>query len=69
MASIDKDQGSMDDADESIGISCTLDMFKEYDEIMAMISSVSDDSQKAKKSEKRFEDFKTIIDQYQVCES
>ena len=49
-----------------LGISCTLDMFKEAEEVSSIIDNIPETIKSEVKTEKSFEDLKTILDQYQV---
>ncbi|KAK7066938.1 hypothetical protein SK128_026750 [Halocaridina rubra] len=48
-----------------MGIYCTLDMFREHEEVMQMITSIPKAVQTDLGAEKAFEDLKTILDTYQ----
>ncbi|XP_071539059.1 tubulin-specific chaperone D isoform X2 [Panulirus ornatus] len=52
-------------ADDDVGISCTLDMFREHEEVHQMLGSIEKAVQSQSTAEKAFEDFKTILDCYQ----
>lgn len=49
-----------------IGVSCTLDLFKEYKEIREMILDIPNISKSIPLTEKSYEKFEAILRQYQV---
>ena len=57
---------SEDEDDSNVGISSTLDMFQEYNEVSTMIKNIPETSKTFITAEKGFEDIKTLLDQYQV---
>ena len=49
-----------------LGISCSLDMFRETEEVLNLIDNIPNTVKSELKAEKDFEDLKTLLDQYQV---
>lgn len=62
-------QGSHGDderAEDELGVSCSLDMFREHEEVQQMVISIEKSVQTIYTAEKAFEDLKKILDNYQV---
>lgn len=53
-------------AEDDVGISGTLDMFREHEEVHQMLASIEKVVHAQSTAEKAFENFKTILDYYQV---
>ncbi|XP_068211073.1 tubulin-specific chaperone D isoform X2 [Palaemon carinicauda] len=51
--------------DDDVGISCTLEMFREHEEVKQMILSIEQAVQTELGGEKAFEDLRKILDSYQ----
>ncbi|XP_064092677.1 tubulin-specific chaperone D-like isoform X2 [Macrobrachium nipponense] len=64
---IDVAEGKDDMAriDDDVGISCTLDMFREYEEVKQMLTSIEQAVETDLGAEKAFEDLTKILDSYQ----
>ncbi|KAG7177956.1 Tubulin-specific chaperone D-like [Homarus americanus] len=60
-----QETGEMGRAEDDVGISCTLDMFREHEEVRQMMGSIEKAVKNQYTAEKAFEDFKTILDNYQ----
>lgn len=61
-------QGSKEDTDameDNMGLSCTLDMFREHDQVQQLINSIDKAIATQFTAEKAFEEMKTILDLYQ----
>lgn len=52
--------------EEDAGVSCSLDMFKEHQEVRQMVDTISQVVETEFTAEKAFEDLKKILDNYQV---
>ncbi|KAG0714956.1 Tubulin-specific chaperone D [Chionoecetes opilio] len=51
--------------EEDAGVSCSLDMFREYQEVCQMVESIEQQVETEVTAEKAFEDLKKILDYYQ----
>lgn len=52
--------------EEDAGVSCSLDMFREHQEVQQMVDAISQVVETESTAEKAFEDLKKILDNYQV---
>ena len=53
-----------EDADDTIGLGCALEIFSESKEVIGMIKNLKCESESLRESEKAYERFKYIINQY-----
>lgn len=52
--------------EEDAGVSCSLDMFREHQEVRQMVDTIDQVVETESTAEKAFEDLKKILDNYQV---
>ena len=52
--------------EDDVGVSCSLDMFREHQEVRQMVDTIGQVVETEFTAEKAFEDLKKILDNYQV---